>query len=172
MERLVASVRAARPLAWLAALLLFAFLLLNTADVVARTLDVTRVRGVIEYTEVGLVLVVFLALAPAFASRMHISVDLVTARLPPRVAAGVEAAGLAVCSGLVAWWTYAATLVAIDSTRRGEYRFGLVEVPVWPARIVVPIGVGCLLAYLLVRVVRLTRFSVVGSGRHPDAEGG
>lgn len=172
MERIAVAVKTARPLAWLAAALLFAFLVLNTADVVSRTLDVTRVRGVIEYTEIGLVLVVFLALAPAFASRMHISVDVVTARLPPRIAAGVEAAGLAVCSGLVAWWTYAATLVAIDSTRSGEYRFGLVEVPVWPARIVVPVGVGCLLAYLVVRVGRLTRFAVAGSGHHPDDDRG
>ncbi len=143
-----------------AGLILLGLLLVNTADVVMRTAGLGTVRGIIEWTEIIIPAVVFASLAPAFLARMHVSVDLVTHRLSPRWAATTEAFGLMVSALVLGLWTIAAARVAWASFQRREFRFGLVEVPVWPVRIVVPIGIGLFVVVVVLRIVRLVRLAL------------
>lgn len=47
--------------------------------------------------------------------------------------------------------------VGLDSTRAGEYRFGLVRVPVWPARLFVPLGLAGLTVVLVMRAIHAAK---------------
>src|SRR5690606_32354832 len=86
-----------------------------------------------------------------------VSVELVTARVPPQLARWLRLVGLAVAIALVAWMVVATAQEASRSFTRNEFRFGLVRVPVWPARAVMPVGAVVLLAQLAVDVLRLAR---------------
>jgi TRAP-type C4-dicarboxylate transport system permease small subunit len=136
----------------LAAGMMFVLLAANFLDVLFRTLGIGFVRGVFEWTEMFLPALVFLALAPAQRAEKHVAVDLVTILLPSRVSAALQSIGLLVIAGCLAWWAFAAGVVGWSSFKRGEYRFGLVEVPLWPARLVIPVGVAVTLIWVLLQL--------------------
>ena len=71
---------------------------------------------------------------------MHVQFGAVTAMLPPRVARYLEIVGALASIAYVGWMAYATLGRAIDSVQIREYRFGLIEVPIWPARIAIPLG--------------------------------
>lgn len=117
--------------------------LLMAVTVVDVTLRATTGRGIpgaIEITEVVLVVAAYLGLMTAAHDRMHVTVTFVTARMPSRMADAVR-----VLAGLVSLATLVVVLVAtairaVGSVSSGEFRFGLVSVPIWPARVAIVIG--------------------------------
>lgn len=115
-------------------------MLIVVYDVAVRHTGYPGVTGIVEYVEVGLALTVFFALGEAERRRAHVSVDLILGRLKRRsyvtvrTAAGVAAAVVAI---LLAW---ASLDVLADSIARGEYKLGLVSIPMWPARAAVFAG--------------------------------
>lgn len=148
-------------------------LMLGTVvDVTLRTADGHGVPGVIEYTEVLLVVVVFLGLVTAARDGQHIRVGLLTERVPPRVAQVLRSLGLTISVGLVVWLIATTAIKAAASVRAGEYRFGLISVPVWPARVAIPIGLACLgLVLILMLVAQVTRYSTsIGAERPVDED--
>jgi TRAP-type C4-dicarboxylate transport system permease small subunit len=70
-----------------AAVALLGMALMITANVVLRALDAEQIRGVDELSGFLLLLVVFLPAADVMRRGEHINVDIVTRRLPGRVAA-------------------------------------------------------------------------------------
>ena len=102
-------------------------------DVATRTAGHPGVVGVVEYVEV-------FALGDAERRRVHVSVEMVLDRLKGRaylivrIAAGAAAALVAV---LLAW---ASGTVLLESIATGEYKLGLVSIPMWPARAAVFAG--------------------------------
>lgn len=117
-----------------------AVLLLVTYDVAMRQTNRPGLTGVVEYVEIALALTVFFALGESERRRSHVSVDVVLSRLKGkaytivRVAGGVTAALVAI---LLAWASWD---VLADSLARGEYKLGLVSIPMWPARTAVFAG--------------------------------
>lgn len=109
-------------------------------DVFLRTSGQPEIRGLVEYAEIGLVLTAFFALGETERRRDHVSVTAVLGRLHglpyvvTRVAGGVAAAAVAV---LLAWASWD---ILADSLARGEYKLGLVRLPMWPARAAVFAG--------------------------------
>ena len=109
-------------------------------NVTLRELDQPGVKGIVEYSELGMAITAFFALGEAERRRQHVSVDAILGRLKGRtyqvlrIAGGVAAAFIAV---LLAWasWT-----VLSDSLATGEYKLGLVRLPMWPARLAVFAG--------------------------------
>lgn len=105
-----------------------------------READQPPLRGIVEYVEIGMVITAFFALGEAERRRQHVSVNEVLEKLKGplytilRIGGGVAAAFIAI---LLAW---AAFEVLSDSLARGEYKVGLVRVPMWPARTAVFIG--------------------------------
>lgn len=150
----------------LAAVACVVFMLIAiVADVVRRQLAGESVEGVVELGEVMMVAITFLGLAYAESRGAHVSMTLFVRKLPPRAAAAVNAIGLLVAVGVVGWMVYVTADRALMSLDLQEYRFGLVRIPVWPARIAVAVG---LAAYFLELVVRLVdQLRAVG-----DAEAG
>lgn len=137
----------------LAALLIVAIMASTAADVATRQLTGSSIPGVVEYSEVLMVGLIFLGLAYAQRTGAHIGVDLVTERMPVRVAHAVRSVGLLLAIlvlAVMAWETLEVALRAVESR---EYRFGLVQVPIWPARLLIPIGLVALLLELAITLI-------------------
>ncbi|NYE35838.1 TRAP-type C4-dicarboxylate transport system permease small subunit [Nocardioides cavernae] len=109
-------------------------------NVTLRELGQPGVKGIVEYSELGMAVTAFFALGEAERRRQHVSVDAILGRLKGRtyqvlrIAGGVAAAFIAV---LLAW---ASWNVLSDSLATGEYKLGLVRLPMWPARLAVFAG--------------------------------
>lgn len=128
-------------------------LVLTILDITRRTVSGRSVEGVNELGEVAMVFIVFLGLAYAEQRRAHVAVTLLVRRLPHRVAAGMEAAGIALVMAVVVWMVVVTGERALESLAVGEYRFGLVRIPIWPARIVIVVGLAAYLLQLGLRLV-------------------
>lgn len=141
-----------RLMAALSVACIIGMLVLTILDISRRSLSGKSVQGVNELGEVAMVFIVFLGLAYAEQRRAHVGVTIFVRRLPARLAAALEAAGVFVVMAVVLWMVIVTGERAVESVVVGEYRFGLVRIPIWPARVVIVIG---LAAYLLELALRL-----------------
>lgn len=123
------------------------FLIMGTAtlDVVSRNLLARSVPGIIESAEVILVIGAFLGLAYAQRTRTHVSTTFIIKLMPRALARIVKAAGLAVLALYVGFAAAVSAGRAWSSFVGGEVRFGLIEIPQWPARLAIALGFGLLL---------------------------
>ncbi|WP_293784803.1 TRAP transporter small permease subunit [uncultured Aeromicrobium sp.] len=124
---------------------------MTVADVLRREISGKSVPGVVEWSEVAMVMIVFLGLGYAERQRAHVAMTLFVRMLPPRTAAIINSLGLFLVLLIVAWMVYVTADRALTSFEVKEFRFGLVRVPVWPARVALALG---LLAYLLELLLR------------------
>lgn len=124
-------------------------MLLTCIDVARRYATGRSLPGVIEYSEVLLAGVVFLGMGMAQNGGAHVRMEAFITRLRPRAKAWVEAGTAAFAAVLTAVLTVATANEAIASFQAGEYRHGLAEVPIWPAKMVIPIGLAILTAEFL-----------------------
>lgn len=127
---LSALVRIGIVVASVAALVMMA---LGAGDALA-TFFSRPVPGALEFAELLMVLVVFLALPDAEANRKHIAIDIVSRRLPQLLSRPV-----AVFSGLLTLGFYGAMAwqawrLFAYSWSVGEFTAGLVKFPVYPAK--------------------------------------
>lgn len=129
-----------RALGSVSGLAVLAIMALTLVDVVLRKVTGQGVRGVIEITEVTLVIAVFLALGSAQAGGVHISTSVLTSRLRVTSRRTVRVSAAAVALVTVAVMIMITTSAALNSFASGEYRFGLVRVPIWPARVAIVLG--------------------------------
>lgn len=134
---------------------LLILILSSTVDVVLRLTQGTGMPGVVSYGEVLLTVLAFLALGYTQRQGEHVSVDALVIRMPPRVAAAVEAVGILVIAALVAWLVIVSGQVAYEAYLDGERSRGLVRLPTWPGRAAVTVGSTALLLELGWRVLVL-----------------
>ncbi len=168
----------ARLLAVVAATFTVIAALLLTAEVLSRAFLNQPVRGLFEYMQILVVLIAFLGLAEAERHGDHIRVTLLTERMPlvPRLAARTIAMILSAL--IVLWMTVMSWIELTKSLNRGEFQAGLLNLPVWPARTIIVIG---LAALFLMYVVRTAETAIelknsfagrVDADADQDAEGG
>src|SRR3972149_832614 len=128
------------PLSFLSISAIFIIILSTVADVVWRYLFNSPILGTIELNRTLLVFVVFFTIAYAQAGKKHMRVDLLLNRLPPRVKSAVNGLQLLLALVFIGIVTYGSSLVAIESTAKGEYERGIISFPMWPGRIAVALG--------------------------------
>ncbi|MBB3665525.1 TRAP-type C4-dicarboxylate transport system permease small subunit [Prauserella sediminis] len=115
-------------------------MLLVTYNVVLRLSGQPEVRGIVEYVELAMAVLAFFALGEAERRRQHVSMSSVVDRLSGRTyrvvrfVGGLGAASVAV---LLAWASWDVLAAALET---GEYKLGLVRLPMWPARVAVFAG--------------------------------
>lgn len=161
------TVDMATQLLGMVAIVCIAFMLLATvADVIRRYLWGESIHGVTELGEVAMVAIVYLGLGYAQSRDDHVAMTLVIKRIRPDIAAILNAIALLVATLIVAWLLLVTTDRAIESYAISEYRFGIVEIPVWPARIAVAVGVAAYLIELLFAIWDDIRVAVRSRGRH------
>ncbi len=110
------------------------------ADVVSRVVMHRSLPGMVELSETCLVFIIFGGMGYASLERAHIGVDILsnavsqTMRVSMRILAGFFTLVF------LTWAVYATGRRAISSFATGEYKFGLLEWPVWPSRWAITIG--------------------------------
>jgi TRAP-type C4-dicarboxylate transport system permease small subunit len=121
-------------------------------DVAWRELVNRSIPGMVELSETAVVFMVYLGMAQAESSGMHVRMTLVTDRIPARAAHALRVAAFAVTLAFVGWMAWETGLRALDSVQRLEFRYGLLDWPIWPARLVIPIGLAVLMLQVLFRL--------------------
>lgn len=110
------------------------------ADVVRRTITGRSIPGMIELVETFMAIEVFLGLAHAEATGVHVRMSLGTNAMPFPVRRVVKTFGMFVCVLGSVWFAWASTLRALEATAVAEVKPGLLRFPVWPARWAIAIG--------------------------------
>jgi TRAP-type C4-dicarboxylate transport system permease small subunit len=131
----------------------------TSMDVLKRWITGWPFEGVMQLNECLMVVMVFLGLAFAQFHRRHIRIAFVVSHLKPKkiVIADIISCGCAmICLALMAWKTLEE---GIWSCSILEYRFGNVRMPVYWARMLIPIGlvgmIGQLIIDIWTNIVRL-----------------
>lgn len=130
----------ARGAAFLAVIAIAFIMLIVVYNVFLREVDQPPLRGIVEYVEVGMAVAAFFALGETERRRRHVGVDEILQRAKGpwydvlRITGAVASVFIAVILAVTAW------IVLMDSFARGEYRVGLVQIPMWPARLAVFVG--------------------------------
>ena len=110
------------------------------ADIVVRTLLGHALPGVVDYSEVLIVLCAFIALGYAQRDGAHVVVDTLVHYLRPGGVAFLAGVVIVATVPLLFWLAWETAELAVQSYQRGEYRFGIYEVKLWPARAMLPVG--------------------------------
>ncbi|MEX1078011.1 MAG: TRAP transporter small permease [Homoserinimonas sp.] len=150
-------------LAFLAVACIAFVLVAVVADVASRTFFGQSIGGVVEMSEVMMVIIVFLGLGYAERRGGHVSMTLLIRKLPSRAAAIVNAIAFLVVVVVLGWMMWVTGDRAIASVAAGEYRFGLVRVAVWPARIAIAVGLAVYLLEIILGMLDNFR-TVYGKG--------
>lgn len=98
------------------------------------------VPGLVEIVEVLMPASAFLAAAGCQRGGHHVSMDLVVTKLDASTRRIVVAIANLVSIGFLMWLTFATTLGAWHSWQLGETRFGVLQIPIWPTRILIAMG--------------------------------
>lgn len=138
----------------LAGLVTFAIMWMIDANVLLRKLFNAPLQGSFEFTEAGLVLIVFLSLAFTQHRRGHIRVTLLSRRLPMGVQHGLYIAVLFIGALFFAWCTYAALGNAIRSFNLNEQEWGVIQLPIWPVKSAIAVGTTLICLQFLLDAVR------------------
>jgi TRAP-type C4-dicarboxylate transport system permease small subunit len=129
----------------LSGLALLLMMVMGAADVIGTNLDMVGLQSrpipsAFEFMATMMVVTVFLATALGQARRNHIRVEVLVNRLPAmgqRVFAVFRHLLSAIMWGLIAWFGWRSGLHSVSV---GEYAPGLINFPVWPARLVLGFG--------------------------------
>ena len=131
--------------AFLSGVALLLMMAVGAADIIGSNLNwfglsSRPIPGAFEFIGTMMVVSVFLAVSLGQARRVHIQVELVVQMLPRSLQKAAFALHHLLASGffvLIAWASWPA---ALHSFRVGEFSAGLVNYPIWPARIILAFG--------------------------------
>lgn len=141
MDILNATVRRVSDvLGWIAMVFMAILMFGVTADVAARAIYGQSVPGLFEMSELSMVMVVFLGLGWTLRDDAHIRVTMLTDRLAPRprrLAGGLAWLCAALVFLLLAW---PSMQEAAYSFSIREFRWGVVQIPVWWTKIALAAG--------------------------------
>lgn len=122
-------------------------------DVLLRTISGRGIPGMFETVEPLVVIVAFLSLAAAERANEHVSLSLLSDRLPLRVRYILIAVGISLAILLFGWICYNGIFEALKSFTSGEVRSGVVRIPLWPARVAIVVGAFALILQLFVTLI-------------------
>jgi TRAP-type C4-dicarboxylate transport system permease small subunit len=133
---------------------MIAAMLVGVADVLGTEFLGRPVLGTLEFTESSMVLVVFGALAYAQERRAHIRVELLYSFVGPRGKSFMEVVTHIVAFiffALMAWQGYVELLYSLEIM---ESTMGSVRFPLYPARVILLLGVALLLLRLAIDIAQ------------------
>lgn len=148
---------AGRSMSVLAGGALVVLMMLTVGDVLRREIGDRGIPYAIEITELVLVAVVFASLMSAEISKTHVRTSVLTSRLPPRASRAVRLLGMVIATGFAGWIAWATWGTGLESFEIREYRAGIGRIPIWPAKLMVPIGLTGMAIVCAARCVLLAR---------------
>ncbi len=129
-----------RAMGVVSALATFAMMALVVANILGRYLFNKPLDGTLEFTELLLVLVIFLSVALTQFDGGHIRVTLLTRRMPKAWAQVLNVLCMLVGAAFFTWCAYAAWRFALQSWSFKEQEWGTVVFPLYPVKFVVFVG--------------------------------
>ena len=154
---------------------LLLMMLAGAADVIGTNLDIIGLQSrpipaAFEFIATMMVVTVFLATALGQSRRNHIRVGVITNMLPralQRITSFVQHAFSAAFWGLIAWYGWKSGLHSVSV---GEYATGLINFPIWPARLVLGFGAMLMFVQCLFDILSVfnSRFDATDLSRHGD----
>lgn len=119
---------------------LLLMMLIGAFDVILSNFFDYPIPGAFEFTEALMIGAIFMAIALTQSNKMHIAVDLLTSRLaePLRIKFDLASYVLSlIFFFIIAWqgWVY-----GLHSLKVGEYESGLIQFPVYPAKLTLALG--------------------------------
>jgi TRAP-type C4-dicarboxylate transport system permease small subunit len=144
-------------MAWTSGAGIVLLMLPTVADVSYRKIVGPSLPGMIEVSEVALVVLAFLAMGPATAAGSHIATPILTMRLAPGLARALRVCGMVAVWGILAVMIWGTARNAMGSVAIREFRFGMVQMPIWPAKLAVPLGLGAMLVELTLQIADALR---------------
>jgi TRAP-type mannitol/chloroaromatic compound transport system permease small subunit len=127
---------------------------LTTVDVIGRYIIGSPLKGNVEISEILFLSAVYLGLSYTHLFREHVGVDLLISHLSKRARLFLETIMLLLALliyGVLAWRGAGAFWTSVET---GEYRWGLISIPLWPARLMIPLGVSALCLKFIAEIAR------------------
>ena len=133
----------------ISAVLILFIMIVTVVDVVLRYIFKAPLKGAYEFSEIFFLSSVFLGTAYTQLCRGHVKVDLLVSRLSSKVNLILEICMLLIALPICGLLTWQGAEAFLKSFSTGEYRWGLMKMPLWPARLMIPVGV-CALCLMII----------------------
>ncbi|MBI5969181.1 MAG: TRAP transporter small permease [Deltaproteobacteria bacterium] len=136
-----------------AAGLVFIMIFPTSVDVILRYLFNAPLPEIFQLTEFMMVGVVYLAISYVQALKDHIKIEIVTSWLPKKAQEALDLFGYLVglfIFSIIAWQS---GRQAWEAWVTQDYTMGIVQFPVWPAKSILPLGVGLLCLRLILDIM-------------------
>ena len=128
-------------LTWVAVLLLLPMMFLVTADVIGRYIFNSPIPAVFEINSYFImVLVVFFPLAYVQSKKEHIFITLFTDWMSERLKALLETVSVLIGFASFGFIGFYSMQRAILATKVREYISGIIDIPIWLSKWIIPIG--------------------------------
>ena len=139
------------------ALAILIILVVTVADVVMNKIFNSPFPGATEIITSMMPISVFGFLLSTQIKKRHITIDAVTVRLTANWQTFVKSLGLGVGVYLFGLLTYLNIPMAIHSFKIGDHTGGTIAVPIYPAKIIIPVATGLVAIQLLIELSRSVR---------------
>jgi TRAP-type mannitol/chloroaromatic compound transport system permease small subunit len=153
---------ASRAMARLTGVLIIIIMIAVVIDAILRGILGIAIWGVLEVGVLLLLALIYLGLPATQANRENFRVSILAERFPPwvdRIVTWLLLALQVVIIGILVWASWRSTLYSYN---RDEVSFGIVQIPLWPSRGMVSLGLTLLLVQSVAAAIE---YAVVG--RHP-----
>lgn len=144
----------AKMLTDIASLWLFAILILVGCDIFMRYAFNMPIPGTLEISEQTVVIVTFLCLAYTGIENRHIKTEVIVGRLPSWCRHLSEILATTLMLILLTLLLWRTSVEALRSFGIREIRMGLIEVPMYPTKIAIPIGIAVTWLWYFVTLIR------------------
>lgn len=150
--------RANRLLAGFAGWLMVAMMLLLVTDIVFRTAD-RPLHGLAEVSVFVMMVVIYLGFSRCEEYREHVKLDIVVRFLSQRARRLLAAVVQFLATATVAVMSYAVTVDAWSAYVTGSAIEGLVDLPIWPTKFVMVLGMSLFLLQSVINLADAVRSS-------------
>jgi TRAP-type C4-dicarboxylate transport system permease small subunit len=130
-----------RTLTDISSLCLFVVLILIGCDIFMRFAFTKPIPGTLEVSEQIVVIMTFFCLAYVGIQDRHIRTTIIIDRLPTRGRYIAELLAIVLMIVLLTFLFWRTSVEAWRSFSIGEVRMGLIEIPIYPAKIAIPLGI-------------------------------
>ena len=134
--------------------LIVLMMVITTIDTFLRQAFNRPIPGVYELESMMLVAIVFLGVAYVQGQKRHISLDLVTSHLTGTVKMTLDFLGSVIFLIVAVLITWRMGIQAYDAMLTGDYFYGVVQFPMWPAKTILTLGTALLSIRLITDIIR------------------
>lgn len=135
--------------AWVILVLMF----ITSADVIGRYFFNKPIQTVYEVSQNLLLVIVFLSVAYVASVRGHPKVDIATSWLPWKGQIAIDIFGWVLALTMMSLVTWQTGIRAWTSWVVQDYTMGLIDIPLWPGKIILPVGIGMLSIRLIIIII-------------------